>query len=215
MKKPTIEIKVINNTDKFTYRTEPGQEKVLLVPILFETGDRKLDITLEIAKKSRLHFIAVCFLKGKSNLVLNTYQLHREEEGFSDLLCKSVVADDARFAYRGTIKIDPSGQKSHAYQRDENLLLGQGSMVESEPNLEILANEVFCTHGATTGYLDEEQVFYLESRGLDRKKIEEMLSLGFLTGAFDKLVGLGVDLKVIDGLQSELQDRIVKGQNTK
>ena len=166
----------------------------------------EIPVTLSIAENSQIYCVICCLLSGNSNIKLTTHQKHDAENGFSNLLCKTVLHDKAKFAFRGTITISKRGQKSHAYQRNENLILGSESAVTSEPKLEILANDVFCTHGATTGYLDDEQVFYLQSRGLPKEKIEELLAKGFLLSAVDQLVTAGISLADINKLQEDLKN---------
>ncbi|MEK7177659.1 MAG: SufD family Fe-S cluster assembly protein, partial [Patescibacteria group bacterium] len=77
--------------------------------------------------------------------------------------------------------------KSHAYQKNKNLILSSGVYVDSRPFLEILANDVFCTHGSTTGKINEESLFYLKSRGLNQKMAEELYISGFIQEIFDKI----------------------------
>jgi len=118
---------------------------------------------------------------------LNTYQIHKIEKSFSNLLIKGVFFDKSRFFYKGLIRIEKGADKSHAYQKNQNLMLSNTCFVESNPYLEILANDVFCTHGATTSYLDKEQMFYLKTRGLNEKEATSLLVEGFLFDVFDQM----------------------------
>ena len=106
---------------------------------------------------------------------------------FESLLIKGVFLNQSKFIYQGLIKIEKTGQKSHAYQKNKNLILGEKVFVDSRPFLEILADDVFCTHGSTTGKIDEESIFYLKSRGLDQKKAEELYISGFIQEIIDKI----------------------------
>ena len=85
------------------------------------------------------------------------------------------------------IKVDPAAQQTNALQTNRNLLLSKEAEANSLPGLEILANDVRCTHGATTSRLDQEELFYLLSRGIDRKTAESLISLGFLEEIIEKI----------------------------
>ncbi len=118
---------------------------------------------------------------------VETIQKHTAPGSLSDLFIKGVFDEDSRFVYQGLIRLEKSAQQSHAYQKNQNLILSPDVFVDSRPFLEILANDVFCTHGSTTGKLNKDQIFYAISRGLSRKKAEEMLVQGFVDEIYDKV----------------------------
>ncbi len=118
---------------------------------------------------------------------IETIQHHRAPQSTSNLLIKGVFDDQSKFHYQGLIRIEKTGQQSHAYQKNQNLILSPKTFVESKPYLEILANDVFCTHGSTTGKLNQEHMFYLESRGLDKDKAEDLLVEGFINEVYEKV----------------------------
>src|SRR3989338_1146295 len=109
-----------------------------------------------------------------------------------NLFIRGVFFDESKFLYQGLIRIEKNAQKSHAYQKNQNLIMSKNCFVDSRPFLEILANDVFCTHGSTTGGLNEEQLYFLQSRGLEKAQAAELLVLGFV----DDLLGKMRDLKV-------------------
>ncbi|MEK7597403.1 MAG: SufD family Fe-S cluster assembly protein [Patescibacteria group bacterium] len=125
--------------------------------------------------------------KKSDQFELKTNQYHIAPGSTSNLLIKGVFDDKSKFIYQGLIKIEKTGQKSHAYQKNKNLILSSGVYVDSRPFLEILANDVFCTHGSTTGKINEESLFYLKSRGLDQKIAEQLYVSGFIQEIFDKI----------------------------
>ncbi|MEK7109983.1 MAG: SufD family Fe-S cluster assembly protein [Patescibacteria group bacterium] len=125
--------------------------------------------------------------KKSDNFELKTKQYHISPGSTSNLLIKGVFDDQSKFIYQGLIKIEKSGQKSHAYQKNKNLILSEKVFIDSRPFLEILANDVFCTHGSTTGKINEESLFYLKSRGLDQKIAEQLYVSGFIQEIFDKI----------------------------
>lgn len=125
--------------------------------------------------------------KNSDNFELKTNQYHISPGSTSNLLIKGVFDDRSKFIYQGLIKIEKSGQKSHAYQKNKNLILSENVFIDSRPFLEILANDVFCTHGSTTGKINEESLFYLKSRGLDQKVAEKLYITGFVQEIIDKI----------------------------
>ncbi|MCX7996455.1 MAG: SufD family Fe-S cluster assembly protein [Patescibacteria group bacterium] len=118
---------------------------------------------------------------------IETVQHHKAGGAYSDLFIKGVFDDNSVFRYQGLIRIEKAAQQSHAYQKNQNLVLSGGVSVDSNPFLEILANDVFCTHGSTTGKLNEEELFYLRSRGFSAKQARDMLVEGFATEVIDRL----------------------------
>ena len=104
----------------------------------------------------------------------------------SDMFLKGAVQDEALSIFTGMIRIDEDAQKTNAYQTNRNLILSDGASAKSVPNLEILANDVKCGHGSTMGPLDEEQHYYLMSRGLDEARSNRLLVHGFFNEALAK-----------------------------
>ena len=117
----------------------------------------------------------------------HTFQEHVAPQCKSDLLFKVVLMDRASSIYRGLIKVHKNAQGTDAYQANRNLLLSPKARADSMPLLEIEANEVRCTHGATIGRVDELQLFYLMSRGISRRQAEKIIVDGFLRPIIDKV----------------------------
>ncbi|MER3501684.1 MAG: Fe-S cluster assembly protein SufD [Candidatus Fervidibacterota bacterium] len=117
----------------------------------------------------------------------HTFQEHAAPFCRSDLLFKVVLMDRASSIYRGLIKVHKGAQGTDAYQANRNLLLSPRARADSMPLLEIEANEVRCTHGATIGRVDEQQLFYLMSRGLSRRQAEKLIVDGFLAPVIAKV----------------------------
>jgi Fe-S cluster assembly protein SufD len=116
---------------------------------------------------------------GEQHMDHNTLQLHEAPNTNSDLLFKGALMERSRSAFAGLIKVFKGAQGTDAYQKNRNLLLSPDARADSLPNLEIEADDVRCSHGATIGQADELQLFYLMSRGLARAEAERLLVLGF------------------------------------
>lgn len=108
---------------------------------------------------------------------------HQGVNTSSDMFLKGAVQDQALSVFTGMIRIDEDAQKTNAFQTNRNLILSDGASAQSVPNLEILANDVRCGHGSTMGPLDEEQRYYLMSRGLDKARADRLLVHGFFNEA--------------------------------
>lgn len=121
--------------------------------------------------------------KGDAQVHLHTLQHHAAANTTSNLLVKSVLRDTSTFSYEGSILVDRPAQKTDAYQRNENLLLDGSAKATSKPALEILANDVRCTHGATVGTVEPNHLWYLATRGIDKTKARSMIADGFLKSA--------------------------------
>ena len=129
----------------------------------------------------------VMFTEGKQHLAYNTLQHHEAPSCRSDLLYKAALQDVSRTVWRGMIRVDEGAQKTDGYQRNDNLMLSDNARSDSIPGLEILADDVRCTHGSTTGRVDDEQLFYARCRGLTRKEAVRMVVTGFFQQVFDRI----------------------------
>ena len=129
----------------------------------------------------------VMFTEGKQHLSYHTLQHHRASYCRSDLLYKGALQDQSRLVWRGMIKVDPDAQKTDGYQRNDNLILSADARADSIPGLEIEADDVRCTHGATAGRVDEEQVFYARTRGFTRNEAIRIIVEGFFRQVFDRI----------------------------
>lgn len=134
----------------------------------------------------------------------NTSQDHVAPNAASDLLYKGALDGASRAVFRGIIRVHPKAQRTDAYQTNRNLLLSGKARADSLPNLEIEADDVKCSHGATIGELDSEAKFYLMSRGLDRITAERLVVLGFLGEVLARLPLGGVVEKVTRAIEGKL-----------
>jgi Fe-S cluster assembly protein SufD len=134
----------------------------------------------------------------------NTSQDHVSAHANSDLLYKGALDDESRSVFRGIIRVSPGAQQTDAYQTNRNLLLSDTAHADSLPNLEIEADDVKCSHGATVGQLDKESLFYLMSRGLSREQAERLVVMGFLGEVLSRLPLSGVSEKVTRVIEKKL-----------
>ena len=124
---------------------------------------------------------------GEGPLSDHTLQHHQAPNCKSDFLYKAALQDKSRTVWRGMIKVDPKADKTNGYQRNDNLMLSTQSRADSIPGLEIEADDVRCTHGSTSGKVDEELIFYCQARGLTRQEATRMIVSGFFQQIFDRI----------------------------
>ena len=127
------------------------------------------------------------YLTGREHVDYDTTQEHAAPDTTSDLAFKGVLDDRARAVWRGVIRVDKGAQKTDAYQENRNLLLSTDAQATPIPGLEIEANDVRCTHGATVGQVDSAQLFYLMARGLDRTEAQRMIVRGFFEPVLERI----------------------------
>ena len=131
--------------------------------------------------------VALYFAGGEQMHDFRTIQDHAAPHTTSDLLFKGAVQDHSKSVYTGLIRIRENAKGTVAYQTNRNLTLSEGAWAESVPNLDILTNDVKCSHASTVGPIDEDQRFYLESRGVRPEIAERLVVLGFFDEVLDQL----------------------------
>ncbi len=129
----------------------------------------------------------VMFTERKQHIAYNTLQHHVAPHCHSDFLYKGALQDKSRTVWRGMIKVDPEAQQTNGYQRNDNLLLSSNVRADSIPGLEIEADDVRCTHGSTSGRVDEELIFYAQCRGFTRREAIRAIVTGFFQQIFDRI----------------------------
>ena len=127
------------------------------------------------------------FADGNQHLDYDTFQEHIAPNCESDFAFKGALRDNATAVWRGMIRVEPDAQKTNAYQECRNLMLSKSAHAVPIPGLEILANDVRCTHGATIGQVDREMLFYLMARGLSRAEAERLIVRGFFNDILDRI----------------------------
>lgn len=165
-------------------------------------GEKRVSIQLT-GRGAEAYLYGALFGTARSGSLI-TLQDHRAPDTKSDLLVRCVLGEKAFFNYHGSICIARDAQRSNAYQRNENILLSRTARVDTKPALEILANDVRCTHGATVGKLDEESIFYLRSRGLTRPEAAQLMLQGFLAHVVSLIPDTTGGSEINDQMQLEL-----------
>ncbi len=142
------------------------------------------------------------FTDGDQHLDHDTQQNHLAPNTTSDLLFKGALNDKSRSVWQGMIYVAPGAQKTDGYQANRNLTLSRQARADSIPGLEILADDVRCTHGATVGKIDPEHVFYIQSRGISYDEAERLIVEGFFDPIMQRIP--------FDGIRTRFQDAILE-----
>ncbi|MDA0194045.1 MAG: Fe-S cluster assembly protein SufD [Bacteroidetes bacterium] len=125
-------------------------------------------------------------LNGTTHADNHTVVDHRKPNSVSNELYKGILDDKSRGVFNGKIYVRQLAQKTNAFQSNNNILLSNDATINTKPQLEIWADDVKCSHGCTTGQLDDEQLFYLRSRGIDKDRAIGILLQAFANDIFDK-----------------------------
>lgn len=142
-----------------------------------------------LGEGARSDMLAVSVADGSQEFDQRTLQDHAVPNTSSDLLYKNSLDETARTIFSGLIRVQPKAHKTDAYQKVRNLLLSDEAEANSAPGLEILADDVRCTHGATSGQIDQEELFYFLARGIQKKTAQKLIVHGFLDEVVQRLEG--------------------------
>jgi len=148
----------------------------------------------------------VYFLAGDQHLDIDTLMQHIGYATSGDLLIHGALKDKARSVFIGMIKIDPSGQLTNSYLKNQNLLLDKTARADSMPSLEIDANDVRASHAATISKVEEEYIFYLQSRGIPRQAAVQMIVEGFFSTIFARMGNERVQEKLMTSVTRKMVD---------
>lgn len=147
---------------------------------------------------------ALAYLHGDESVTAETHVTHAVGGGTSNQLVKFVLADRARGSFIGDLKIAPDAQKTEAHQTNRNLLLSETAEMRTRPQLEIYADDVKATHGASTGQLDDSALFYMQQRGIDKQKARQLLVNAFMIDVLNTISDETLREKLINTLDSDL-----------
>lgn len=171
--------------------------------ITVEVGsDRSVsDLTLDLqGDRAEARIDGVYFATADQRLTMRTRQNHYGKNSYSSLLYKGVVQDQSRSTWTGMIYVDPEAGGTDGYQKNDNLMLSPEARVFARPGLEIVTDDVKCSHGTTMTEIDPEQVFYMSSRGIPETEARALIIDGFFNAVLDKIT--------YEPVRTEIQSRI-------
>lgn len=180
-----------NNTAAYTHQLTLSQQEnstVFLYSILLGAKKSTQEIICELNEKNAsVSLFALYQAAGDQELELRTLIQHNASHCNSNQIVKGLANDQACAAFDGKIIVKKDAQKTTAHLKNQNLLLSSEAEIDSKPALEIYADDVQCAHGATVGFLDQDALFYLRSRGIAEKEARELLIASFLNEILEKI----------------------------
>ena len=183
----------VNEPELNLHIEQEAGSQVKLYVINFEiSGYRNTEISNKISVEQlgegcTTEIYALAYLRGEESVTAETHVTHAVGGGTSNQLIKFVLDDNARGRFIGDLKIAPDAQQTEAHQTNRNLLLSEAAEMRTQPQLEIYADDVQATHGASTGQLDESALFYMQQRGIDKQKARQLLVGAFMREVLDKI----------------------------
>ena len=193
-RKATLERYIYQNCNEksFVFMHDHAEidQKAYYTEFAFNRGGKTVrdeTFTKFIGKKSDCHVGAVALLHNDQHVDSTVYLDHAMQKCSSRQVFKNVLKDKSESVFQGKIHVTPNAQQTDGYQIHKALLLSDDAIANSKPELEIYADDVKCSHGSTTGFLRDEDLFYLKSRGICQKEAEKLLVIAFIQDALDEI----------------------------
>lgn len=205
MKNKTIECVLPEGNSRHEYIVQKDSTFTLVLTAIHA---KKIDATVAVrlmGSGSQATIIGLVIGDRDADIKIHTLQKHEAPDTTSNLLVKSALFGRARCVIDGGIRVEKKAQKTNAYQRNENLLLSDKAYAESKPSLEILANDVRCTHGATVGPVSQEELWYLATRGISTKMAEQIIVEGFFASALTLVTDESVRYRIQQSVAGALE----------
>ena len=189
---------------------QEADSHVKIVVIHFDITSSRHDVIThkifidQLGENCSTEIYALAFLRGADAATIETHVTHAVGGGSSNQLIKFVLDDNARGRFIGDLKIAPDAQHTEAHQTNRNLLLSDNAEMRTQPQLEIYADDVQATHGASTGQLDETALFYMQQRGIDKQKARQLLVNAFMKEVLEKISDDQLRDQLLGSLDSDL-----------
>ena len=190
---------------------EAGSRVKIVVINLENPTSQNLEISNQIfieqlGEGCQTEVYALAFLHGEEKVTTETHVLHAVGGGRSNQLVKFVLDDNSRGRFIGDLKIAQDAQQTEAHQTNRNLLLSDTAEMRTQPQLEIYADDVKATHGASTGQLDESALFYMQQRGIDPKKARQLLVNAFMKEVLNKISDDTIKENLLNSIDSVIEE---------
>jgi Fe-S cluster assembly protein SufD len=167
---------------KFRFKIKADEQRQIVIE---GAGEYVIELT---GRGAKAEILGAFEAAGEEVVEVSVTTVHRATDTEANTFLRAVVGGSARISLRGLINVEKQAQRTNAFLRENVLLISDSAKAEAVPDLEIKANEVKCSHAATVGKIDEEQLFYLLSRGLSRQKAEKIIVDGFLEAVRERIL---------------------------
>lgn len=164
--------------------------------------------TKQAGENIETHYYGFYFADDKNIIDNHTFVDHAKPNNYSNEVYKGILDKSGTAIFNGKILVRPDAQKTNAYQSNKNVLLSDNAVINTKPELEIYADDVKCSHGATSGSLDKEHLFYLRARGIDEEKAKALLLSAFGEEIIEKIRIEAVALHLSDMFENKLMERL-------
>ena len=197
---------VLVSPEGLSLRVRQMENSELTLHVLsLSDADSHIDIQVEQnAPHCHTALYGMALTQGKQVVDVETHVMHNVGGGTSEQLFKNVLKDESRATFYGELKVLPDAQKTEAFQTNRNILLSPNAKMRTRPQLEIYADDVKCSHGATTGQLDKNALFYLQQRGIPLAEAQRMLLQAFL----EEVLGTLPDAALADEIREQINKRL-------
>jgi Fe-S cluster assembly protein SufD len=175
-----------------------------------KSRDREIEISNNIVVEQtgegcETEIYGLAYLRGSEKVTTETHVHHAVGGGRSNQLLKFVLDDSAHGRFIGDLKIAPDAQKTEAHQTNRNLVLSEDAEMRTQPQLEIYADDVQATHGASTGQLDETALFYMQQRGIDKEKARQLLVGAFMKEVIEAIGDEALREQLLNAIDGEIE----------
>ena len=175
-----------------------------------KSRDREIEISNNIVVEQtgegcETEIYGLAYLRGSEKVTTETHVHHAVGGGRSNQLLKFVLDDSAHGRFIGDLKIAPDAQKTEAHQTNRNLVLSEDAEMRTQPQLEIYADDVQATHGASTGQLDETALFYMQQRGIDKEKARQLLVGAFMKEVIEAISDEALREQLLNAIDGEIE----------
>lgn len=175
-----------------------------------KSRDREIKISNNIVVEQagegcETEIYGLAYLRGSEKVTTETHVRHAVGGGRSNQLLKFVLDDRAHGRFIGDLKIAPDAQKTEAHQTNRNLVLSEDAEMRTQPQLEIYADDVQATHGASTGQLDETALFYMQQRGIDKEKARQLLVGAFMKEVIEAISDEALREQLLNAIDGEIE----------
>lgn len=175
-----------------------------------KSRDRQIEISNNIVVEQagegcETEIYGLAYLRGSEQVTTETHVHHAVGGGRSNQLLKFVLDDSAHGRFIGDLKIAPDAQKTEAHQTNRNLVLSEDAEMRTQPQLEIYADDVQATHGASTGQLDETALFYMQQRGIDKEKARQLLVGAFMKEVIEAISDEALREQLLNAIDGEIE----------
>lgn len=175
--------------ERYNYIVEDNASLDLCFVVMPEVN-ATISITIDIqGELSDVNLSGIYICNNNEQVTFNIIVHHRKGNNISKQLFNGIVAGNAKCSFKGTIIVAPDAQKVEAYQENRNMQLSDNASIKTEPQLEIYADDVKCSHGATLGKLNQEELFYMRSRGIPEHEAKVLQMLSFVSPVISKIAG--------------------------